>query len=147
MENQRARGYLLWRRGPLSVSLLLYLLCLPFDAFCPSGQCSAWPGYGILLFGPLGLFVSFATNWTWLANPTLFAAWIMHLVGAKIMSAILSLAAFAIAVSFLFQREIMVNEAGLLLPITGYRIGYWIWLSSIAVSCFGSMATIELSAG
>ena len=145
MENQRKRAHLSWRHGSLSVSLLLYLLCLPFDAFCVSGQCSE-PGYSIVLFGPLGLLLSI-TNWTWLANPTLFAAWITQVLGARILSAALSWAAFVIAISFLFQRDIMTNEAGILFPITGYKIGYWIWLSSIAVCCFGSMATIELSAG
>jgi hypothetical protein len=146
MENQRTRAYLFWRYGSLGVSFLLYLLCLPLDAFCVSGQCSAWPGYGILLFGPLGVLASI-TNWTWFANPTLFVAWATQALGAKKLSAAFSVAAFAIAISFLFQREIMTNEAGILLSITGYRIGYWIWLSSIAVCCFGSMATIELSAG
>jgi hypothetical protein len=146
MENQRARVYRFWRYGPPALSILLYLLCLPLDAFCVSGKCSAWPGYGILLFGPLGLLAS-TTNWTWLANPVLFVAWIMHFLGARILSAGLSSAAFVIALCFLFQREIMTNEAGILFPITGYRIGYWIWLSSIAVVCFGSMAAIELSGG
>jgi hypothetical protein len=103
----------------------------------------------------LGLLAS-ATNWTWLANPILFGAWAALVLAAKIRSAALSLAAmalalsllaFAIAISFFFQREIMTNEAGILFPITGYRIGYWIWLSSIAVCCFGCMATIEFSVG
>ena len=138
MENQRKRADLFWSYGPLGVSLLLYLLCLPFDAFCVQGECSGWPGYGILIFGPLGLLAS-PTNWTWLANPILLAAWMMLAVQARILSAPLSLAAFVIAISFLFQREIMTNEAGILFPITGYRIGYWIWLSSIAVCFLGSI--------
>jgi hypothetical protein len=146
MGNQRTRARLFWRYGSLGVSFLLYLSCLPLDAFCASGHCSAWPGYGILLFGPLGVLASI-TNWTWFANPTLFVAWATLASGAEKVSAAFSVAAFAIAISFLFQREIMTNEAGILLPITGYRIGYWIWLSSIAVCGFGSMATIELSAG
>jgi hypothetical protein len=97
----------------------------------------------------LGLFAS-ATSWAWLANPILFWAWAALAVGEKISSLAalaLSLVALVIAISFLFQREIMTNEAGILLPITGYRIGYWIWLSSIAVCGFGSMAAIEFSLG
>ena len=146
MENRPARVHWFWRYGPLTLSFLLYLLCLPFEAFCQSGQCSDWPAYAILLFGPLGLLAS-VTNWTWLANPALFAAWVAQVLGARIVSAALSSAAFVIALCFLFQHEIMTNEAGTLSPITGYKIGYWIWLSSIAVFCFGTMATIKFFVG
>ena len=96
MGKQRARAYWFWRYDSLGVSFLLYLLCLPFDAFCVSGQCSAWPGYGILLFGPLGLLAS-GTNWTWLANPALYCAWITQILGARMPSAALSLTALVIA--------------------------------------------------
>ena len=144
MENQRKRAYLFWRYGPLSVSFMLYLLCLPLDAFCVEG--SGWPGYGILLFGPLGMLLS-STNWTWVANPILLAAWIMLGVGARILSAVLSLAAFVIAISFMFQLEIMTNASGHLFAVTCYRFGYWLWLSSMAVCCLGSMATIKPLAG
>ena len=101
----------------------------------------------------MGLLAS-GTNWTWLANPILFVAWAAlasgektRAIGSSFAASGLGLVALAIAVSFLFQREIVTNEAGILFPITGYRIGYWMWLSSIAVCCFGGMATIELSAG
>jgi hypothetical protein len=153
MEDEPTRPYWSWRLGPLILSVALYLLCLPFDTFCVSGQCSRWPGWGVLLFGPLGLLVS-VTNWTWLANPFLFGAWLGLAIGGKLPSVTsgvaalaLSLTALVIAVSFLFQRQIMTNEGGILFPITGYRIGYWIWLSSIAVCCFGCMATLEFSVG
>jgi len=151
VENQRTRAYRFWRLGSLSPSLSLYLLCLPFDAFCGAGRCCA--GYLILLFGPLDLSAS-ATNWTWLANPVLFGAWITLALGAKLRSVALglaalalSLAAFVLAISFLFRREIVMDASGTLHLITGYGVGYWIWLSSIAVCCFGCMATIELAVG
>jgi hypothetical protein len=51
----------------------------------------------------------------------------------------LSLAALIIATLFLLQREFMMDARGNL-PIAGYGIGYWVWLSSIAVCCIGSLA-------
>ena len=40
-----------------------------------------------------------------------------------------------------------MNEAGLYFPVRAYGTGYWVWLSSIGVACFGGMATAELSVG
>jgi len=39
----------------LLLSVALFAACLPFDTFCVSGECSGWPGYGVLLFGFLGM--------------------------------------------------------------------------------------------
>ena len=153
MQDRWARADRMWRYGALGLSVLLYLSCLPLEAFCVNSACSGWPGYGILIFGPLGLIVS-ATNWTWLANPVLFGAWAMlaavefeRTLVSRFAALVLGSVAFAISISFLFQRKIVTNEAGILFPITGYRIGYWLWLSSIAVCCFGSVVTIALSVG
>ena len=150
MENQRARADRFWRYGSLGLSVLLYLLSLPFDAFCSQG---CHPGYFSLIIGPL-LMPQSAANATWLANPFLVGAWAAlasaghgRTLGSRLAPLTLGLVAFAIAVSFWFQRDIVTNEAGLLVPIMEYRIGYWLWLSSIAVCCFGGMATIEFSVG
>jgi hypothetical protein len=132
------------RHSLLVLSIVLYIACLPFDGFCTSGSCSGWPAYSILIWGPLGLLVS-PVHWTWLANPALFAAWIAQLAQGQIPAVILSFMAFIIAISFLVQRAIITNEAGITSPVTGYGAGYWIWLASIVVSWFNSMATIELS--
>ncbi|WFU17143.1 hypothetical protein [Bradyrhizobium sp. CB3481] len=142
MESQPSRTDRFWRYGSLGLSVLLYLLSLPFDAFCSNG-CHA--GYFSLVMGPLLLFQS-AANAAWLANPFLVAAWAaLASATSRLAPLTLGLVAFAIAVSFWFQREIVTNEAGLLVPIMEHRIGYWLWLSSIAVCCFGGVATIELS--
>jgi hypothetical protein len=84
-------------------------------------------------------------NWTWLANPALFAVWGAQIAEEKLVAALMGFASFAIAISFLFQRTVVTNEAGIPFPITGYGMGYWIWLSSMVISWFNSMATIELS--
>jgi hypothetical protein len=143
-------AYRFWQYGSLGLSVLLYLLCLPLDAFCAS---ACQPSYSILISGPFGLLASL-TNWTWLANPVLFGAWVALAFGAKTVSEALEFAALAlalsvlallIAISFLLQREVIMNEAGIPNPIRAYGIGYWVWLSSMVVCCFGSMATTELS--
>jgi hypothetical protein len=143
MGNASARW--LVRHCLLIISVLLYVVCLPFDAFCVSHQCSNWPAWGILIFGPLGLPSGAVANWTWLANPALFSAWIFQFVGERLVAAILGFIACAIAVSFLFLRDVVTNEGGVPFPITGYRVGYWIWLSSMILCWFNSLAAIELS--
>jgi len=57
------------------------------------------------------------------------------------------LASLATATAFLLTREVLMNEAGLYFPVRAYGTGYWVWLSSIGVACFGGMATAELSVG
>jgi hypothetical protein len=137
----------IWRYGSLGLSIALYVWCLSLDAFCaPSCQ----RGYDILITGPFGLLAS-VTSWTWLANPVLFSAWFGLAVADRISDARFlafgaGLAALVVAASFLLQREVMMNEAGILNPIRAYGAGYWVWLSSMAVCCVGGLATAELSA-
>ncbi len=65
----------------------------------------------------------------WVANLLLIISWIIPYKNIKLkiwfssISTILSLA-------FLFFDEIMKNEAGHYGQITGYALGYWLWVSS-----------------
>jgi len=63
------------------------------------------------------------------------------------MGLLLSLAALAIAVSFLSQREVMTDARGIVFPITGYGVGYWLWLSGMAVCFLGNVATNKIFVG
>jgi len=96
------RARWLVRHSLIIVSILLYLVCLPFDAFCEDYNCSKWQAWDVLISGPFGLLLSIA-NWTWLANPVLFVAWIMQFLGEKLLAAALSFSAFVIAIIALLQ--------------------------------------------
>ena len=51
----------------------------------------------------------------------------------------LSLITTIISVSFLFFKEIMINEAGHFGEITGYKLGYWLWISSMIIMLIGNI--------
>ncbi|HTH96720.1 MAG TPA: hypothetical protein VL574_04840 [Stellaceae bacterium] len=126
------------RRYILLLSVALYLVSMPMDAFCEQSSCSDWPGFGILLFGVFDFLVD-QRNLTWFANPLLFAAWLLiwrewRRVRWRALGGILGVLAAVLAIAFLFRKEIVTNEAGIPFPITGLRIGYWLWLASIGTA-------------
>ena len=121
--------------GFLLLSLVVYAAALAQEeAFCVDGQCANWPGYAILLFGALALGDNPA-NMAWLANPLLLAAWIAAWMGRRGPAFIVGFAALVLAVSFSFAKTVIANEAGIASSVTGLRLGYWLWLASMAVSC------------
>jgi hypothetical protein len=123
----------------LALSIGLFAACLPWDAFCVHEVCSDWPSWSILLFGILGMLLGSAAALTWLANPILLAAWLMIYVGQKVPAAVLSLAALVIGASFLLATTVITNEGGNPSLITGYSIGHWLWLASMAASCVAAL--------
>ena len=117
-------------RVALMLSVILFAASLTQDAFCVSGICSDWQGWSVLLFGALG-------HTSWFANPLLGVSWIATLFARRIPALILSLAALALAGSFMFETSVITNEAGMANPVTGLREGYWLWLASMG---FGVVA-------
>ena len=112
----------------LFCSMALFLACLTQRAFTVE-HGGSWPGWGVLVFGIMGLITLKPANLLWLCNPILLLAWFL----SHELSVSFWLAALASpgAVSFVFFREVAVSEAG----SQGYRIisvglGYWLWLAS-----------------
>jgi hypothetical protein len=128
-------------RVAVVLSVILFAASLTQDAFCVSGICSDWPGWSILLFGALG-------HTSWFANPLLAASWIAALFARRLPALILSLAALALAGSFLFETSVITNEAGMANPVTGLREGYWLWLASmgfgVIAAAFARKAPVRL---
>jgi hypothetical protein len=118
------------RRMLLPLSLVLYLVCLLFNAFCIEG--SDWPGYGALFLGLGGLLAPSVGNLTWLANPFLFGCWIAVLWDSRTAAIYLGLAAMAFSAMFLVAGTV-VGEKGHM-DITCFGPGYWLWLTSIAAA-------------
>ena len=111
----------------------MYVASLSQYAFCVGGNCSGWPGWSILIFGILALPGSLA-NATWLANPILFASWIVIWQREKRLSVVLSSVALMFAAAFLLMGTVVTNEGGVPSPITGFKIGYWLWLGSMVAA-------------
>ena len=89
---------------------------------------AAWGrGWYLLVIGWAG---AMDLEFAWFANPLLLTAWALC-IGKKKKAALL-LAGFALAlmVTFFFRGSILVDEGGGRAKITGYGLGYWLWLSS-----------------
>jgi len=124
--------------------MALYAASLFNDGICIDSRCDSWPGWSILLLGGLALFGSPA-NATWLANPALFASWGL-LIGSQWRAALIAaIVALAGGASFLLFDGVVSSESGGLSSITGTAIGYWLWLSSMAVACFGAALSLRQS--
>lgn len=127
----------------LSLSLLafatvVYVAALAQDeVFCVAGKCDDWPGYAVLLFGILAVGDD-PGSMAWFANPLAFVAWITILIGRRIPAVVLSIAALAFAAAFMLARTIVTNEGGIANPVTGLRLGYWLWLASLVITCLAA---------
>lgn len=125
-------------RIALIVSLGLYLALLTQECYCTTNSCGeSWSGLAILISGAFGFFTC-PVGFVWLSNPILFYSWRYRNSKPK-ESMIASLAAFVFGLSFLLFKRMMVNEGGSFEDIIGYRLGYWLWLSSSAIMLLGNL--------
>ena len=134
---------------------MLFGLSLTQECYCHGRECgdsiavflSGW--LGVLLdssiltgdfFGyNVGKTIPFlkGATFAWLANPLSLLA--VFLVRRKTKTAlILSLIAASLAISFLFFKGTIADEAGYYREITSYKAGYWLWLLSIITLLAGS---------
>ena len=125
-------------RVVLIVAVVVYLVSMPLDIFCIDGKCSDWQGWGALAFGWLVLAGADA-NMAWLANPMLLVAWISILLDRRLVALGFALGALVIGLSFLTFETVVTNEGGVASAITGYRLGYWVWLASMAVTVLSAL--------
>ena len=119
------------------VSLALYAISLTQDGFYISGpNPEAWsPGFALLLVGWLALFDGVVA---WLANPALFASWLLFRRGKHAAAFISAMASLLLAASFLAHNEIMVSEAPTYETVISYGLGYGMWLAASAASIVAS---------
>jgi hypothetical protein len=132
----------------LLLSVCSFIACLPMYSFCLAGDgCDSFRSYNVLIWGwislPLGKW-----HLLWLANPALFLSWAL-IAGAiysraRTMIAIATLGAactFAFAASFLSGAEIVNNEGGVAVRVSGYAAGYWLWLLSMMLAVLSAVLT------
>ena len=115
-------------------SIGLLMVSLTQKSFCTQSGCDDYSIF-TFLFGGLGFFLSPA-GLTWLANPLVIAAWVNNKLQRSL---IYSLLALLLSVSFLFFNKVVIDEAGLYSKIIGYKLGYWLWLASMAVMAVGNI--------
>jgi hypothetical protein len=129
------------------LSYFLFLSSLIAIAFPTqyAGYYGYYRGYEILMLGPLGL-LWFSTNWPWLGNLALFAAWVSLAKRANITATLFSsAAAVAAARVFLVPTYMYDYESGMADKIEYLGPGYWFWSASMA--CALIAAFIRLNNG
>ena len=122
------------------LSITLFLISLFVPAYCTvprnGGGAPEHCGLGALslAFGFLGAFSSDSPfgHWAWMANPFLLASGIMIAKGRKMVSIVLASISLLFAVSFLHADWITDGWTGH--SIARVEVGYWLWLTSIAVA-------------
>jgi len=121
----------------LIISILLFAVSLTQPAFYTSArQPDGWANsVGLLLIGWTGTLVGGA-GLAWIANPLIFFAWtrFKKRKTAVVLSGIATIA----AASFLMFDSIITGEDGNYSKITERKVGYWLWLISIAVFFIGT---------
>ena len=115
-------------------SISLFIISLTQKCYCTTSECgdsimAFLLGWAALLSGGAGI--------SWLANPLLFASWIMLRKNLK-LSMFLSVAAALLSLSFLLFDTVIANEAGQKHQIIAYKLGYWLWMGSNLVMLLGT---------
>lgn len=111
------------------LSVGLFVLSLPFNCYCTTGNCAS--SFMAFILGGVGMLSGGAAI-AWLANPLLIASW---MITRKVNNASLfiSVGALLMALSFLLFDEILNDEGGGKRSIVSYQPGYWLWLLSTMV--------------
>lgn len=123
-------------------SLIVFGLSLFSPTYCTNVKCSEpLSGFLDLLFGWFAALFMGSTYFAWFANPFFITA-IFTNKKSPVLSLIFSIIAFAIGLTFLKGGQVLLNEAGHKGYITKLHIGYWLWITSMAVMIVASLLPI-----
>jgi len=92
---------------------------------------------GLLLLSGIMWFMFMSPGFIWLANVCLLMSW-TYASKKRDKSFIMSIVAILIALCFLLYKDMIIDEGGNTTPITGHRIGYWLWVASMLVMLLGN---------
>ncbi len=122
----------------LTISVLLFVISLTQPAFyIDRSDYDAWSNpVGIIFIGWLGAIIGRGSALVWFANPLILTSWILILKSERI-AIISGILAALLSISFLFFDEVVASEAPTYSLITEYKLGYWLWLSSICLFAIG----------
>jgi hypothetical protein len=134
----------MFSRAALALSVAVFLLCLSQVGLCIEGRCNAETPSGMLIFGVLEWLNrdAWGAGVAWIANPLLFLSW-----GAMLMSRYrgafhFGICALPIALSLLLTRKVVElpvrSDSGLAHAVTAFRLGYWLWVSSMALAALSA---------
>lgn len=120
----------------MGFSLAMFGLSLAFPAILVDPPDESYWGGICFLIGWLSLLEFWPM---WLANPLLLLC-LIFLGCKKYRVALgLGLAAIAFALCTLTIKQMLRDEGGTMLPVTGFGAGFYLWLLSIVIPTLGSL--------
>ncbi|NII84379.1 MULTISPECIES: hypothetical protein [unclassified Pedobacter] len=121
----------------LSVGLFIFSLIRPAFVFDGGRGLESDQSFIYLLIGGIGLFGGGTAEFLiWLANPFYFIALFLFAKNKKV-SILFILISSLLAISFSSWEEILISESGSNGKIVSFSSGYYLWVTSILVLCFG----------
>jgi hypothetical protein len=104
-------------------------------------------GWAAMLFGAVGSLsvLGYLSMAAWWANPALLIAWIALFFGARHYAVLWSAVSLVLGLSFLLFHLLPIFRilpGGGMAPdgeVTGVGLGYWLWLTSIAVCLLSAL--------
>lgn len=123
----------------VAISKLLFMMSLPVYVF-DSQPFREWPttGYVALAFGLFAVPGSLA----WLANPMLLLTWRFMRRRGSWAALFCAIGATLLALSFLVWQKVP-HPSGAHAEVTGYRIGFWLWVTAMITALIGSWIGIR----
>lgn len=118
------------------ISITIYIISLTQQCYCTNNGCLE--SVDVVTTGIIGFFVCPA-GFSWLANPFLIASWILSSRKHRLLSLVLSVISVLLSLFFLFFHAVVTDESGQYRTIIGYRLGYWLWLTSCLVMLIGNL--------
>ncbi|TXF76248.1 hypothetical protein [Chryseobacterium sp.] len=118
------------------VSLFIFFFSILFDAFYVDKTPSEFSAFSALLLGWAYLG---GPGISWVGNVFLWISYLFILKRRTKTSAVLSFIAVSFMLSFLFFDTTIVSENNFEEKITGYGLGYYMWLSSGFIILIGSL--------
>src|SRR6185295_18687688 len=118
----------------LAVACLMFLLSLGCGTIVAGTDKGFLLGFVCLLFGMEYL--------AWYANPFIVLSGLLLLLDRPGWSAGFGAIAITFALSTFWIREIEINEAGHVGTVTGYGLGFYLWIGCCIVLWATSLATL-----
>ena len=129
------------------ISILLLIISLAQPAFYTTSDTSdSLNLHSVFIFflGWLGFLGGAFESVFWFANPLYIYALILFVRNKK-EAMIISGAATILALLFLFLHSFIKNESGSRTPITGYGLGYILWVASLSLLTIGTLVQNQVN--
>jgi hypothetical protein len=123
----------------VSVSFGLFLVACLLPALVFSGADEAWPGYGVLFVGWMGVG---AGQFGWFANPVYGLALLLVMFRRYVAAAVVAAVAFVVALHTLslFVSEIPADEGGVATHhLVTLHAGFYVWMAALGAALAGSI--------